>query len=82
MAFRNATSQEELDGILVTLSERLLEIGVTQDQLEAIGRLVAKSGIVADITMPEMGQKLISVLSDALRMIAAGEGDYISPSLD
>jgi hypothetical protein len=50
--------------------------------LEAIGRLVAKSGIVADITMPEMGQRFVNVVSDALRMIAAGEGDYISPSLD
>jgi hypothetical protein len=44
---------------------------------------MVKSGVVADVTAgPEMAQRYLSVLTDALRMIAAGEGDYISPSLD
>lgn len=48
-----------------------------------MGRLVAKSGITADINAgQEMAQRYISVLTDALRMIAAGEGDYISPTID
>jgi hypothetical protein len=79
----NVTTQEELETIVAGLTTRLIEIGVTEEQSAAIYRLMEKSGVQVDITQGrEMAERFMSVLRQALEMIAYGEGDYISPTID
>lgn len=66
------TTQEQLDEIIAALGPRLLDIGATQEENEAIYRLMVKSGIEIDINQPEMAGRFISILTHALEMIAYG----------